>query len=102
MPEGARRFQPRPDSGPHPAERQVPVMPRQRTMNIIIFPTLIVRGAVILLIFIFIANLTIYLATQPYIHESAEDIPPAQTVLIPGAAVLGDGSLSSIFSDRVN
>ena len=77
-------------------------MPRQRTMNIIIFPTLIVRGAVILLIFIFIANLTIYLATQPYIHESAEDIPPAQTVLIPGAAVLGDGSLSPIFQDRVN
>jgi SanA protein len=51
---------------------------------------------------IFIVNLVIHLKSAPYIYKNVSDVPNAQTALIPGAAVLKDGTLSAIFQDRVN
>jgi SanA protein len=49
-----------------------------------------------------IINLTIYIASRSYIYTNATDIPNAEVVLIPGAAVFPDGALSFIFLNRVD
>ncbi|MDP2629826.1 MAG: ElyC/SanA/YdcF family protein [Candidatus Uhrbacteria bacterium] len=46
-------------------------------------------------------NALIYLASRPYIYAGTEESPEAQTVLVPGAAVSGEGELSPIFIDRL-
>ncbi len=43
-----------------------------------------------------------YAATWAYVYDEIDDIPQAQAALIPGAAVLSDGTLSPIFRDRVD
>jgi SanA protein len=62
----------------------------------------IVKGFGILIIFIFAINIIIYAKTKPYIYNDVTDVPDAQVALIPGAAILQDGALSSIFIDRAD
>ncbi|OGI65502.1 hypothetical protein A3A95_03145 [Candidatus Nomurabacteria bacterium RIFCSPLOWO2_01_FULL_39_18] len=57
-------------------------------------------GAV--LAFIFLTNVVILVSSESRIYENVKDIPEAQTVLIPGAAILPSGKLSTIFEDRVD
>jgi len=59
-------------------------------------------GAGAFLIFIFITNLVIYVGSKPYIYKNTEDVSEEQTALIPRAAILANGEISSIFKDRVN
>ncbi|MCR4274912.1 MAG: YdcF family protein [Candidatus Campbellbacteria bacterium] len=54
-----------------------------------------------LIAFIFVTNSVIYVGTKPYIYSDVTSAPDAEAALIPGAAVLGDGTLSPIFVDRV-
>lgn len=56
-----------------------------------------------LLVFLFVVmvNLGVQIFSAPYIYSEAS-APRAQTVLIPGAAVLENGELSPIFLDRVD
>lgn len=56
----------------------------------------------VVFVFIFITNLIIYVGSKAYIYKNIEDVPEAQAVLIPGAAILVNGGLSPIFKDRVN
>lgn len=55
-----------------------------------------------LLVFILIVNLIIHLGARAYIYKNLEDVPKAQTALIPGAAIFANGKISPIFKDRVN
>jgi SanA protein len=61
-----------------------------------------VIGAGFLVALIIAANLGVYFSTQTYIYDEIADAPLAQTVLIPGAAVMSGGELSPIFVDRIN
>ena len=54
------------------------------------------------ILLILAVNLLIYIQTKNYIYQSAADTPSAEAVLIPGAAIYSDGTLSSIFRDRVD
>ena len=65
-----------------------------------LFPFAVVGVALVALIVA--AHVTIYLATKSYIFDAVTEIPSAQAVLIPGAAIFEDGALSSIFLDRVD
>src|SRR3989338_6760278 len=56
----------------------------------------------LLIVFVITTNLIIYLGTQKYIYNEVENTPEASAVLIPGAAIFSDGSLSSIFLYRVD
>jgi SanA protein len=47
-------------------------------------------------------NVGIYLSADAFMYDSVEDVPEAEVVLIPGAAVLKDGTLSPIFRNRVD
>lgn len=55
-----------------------------------------------LVISVLATNTIIHFASKSYIYKNIADAPEAQTVLIPGAAILLDGSLSPIFIDRVD
>ena len=41
-------------------------------------------GVGAILVFIFITNLVIYAKSKEYIYKNVEDVPEAQTVIIPG------------------
>ena len=56
----------------------------------------------LLIVFVITTNVIIYLGTQKYIYNEVEEAPEASVVLIPGAAIFSDGSLSSVFLDRVD
>jgi SanA protein len=56
----------------------------------------------VVLFFIFLTNIFIQTRAKPYIYKNTTDVPRAEAVLIPGAAILKDGTLSSVFKDRVN
>ena len=56
----------------------------------------------LLIVFVITTNVIIYLGTQKYIYNEVENTPEASAVLIPGAAIFSDGSLSSVFLDRVD
>lgn len=62
----------------------------------------IVLGFVLVIISVLVINIGVYAVTKPYIYNSANDVPSAQVALIPGAAILADGTLSSIFRDRAD
>jgi len=55
-----------------------------------------------LLNFVLATNLGMYVGTRAYIYKDAASAPNAEAALIPGAAILADGALSSIFIDRVD
>lgn len=59
-------------------------------------------GAGLLIVFVFITTTIIYAVTKPYIHDISTDVPSAEVVLIPGAAISENGELSSIFIDRAD
>ena len=59
-------------------------------------------GFGLLIVFVLAVNLTIHKETRSYIYNDAASAPNAQVVLIPGAAILINGGLSPIFTDRVN
>jgi len=63
---------------------------------------LVVKTTLLLVLVVLIINIFIYLATKDYIYDSVLEAPNVGVVLIPGAAVLKDGTLSPIFADRVN
>jgi SanA protein len=56
----------------------------------------------IIIIFILATNLTVRGIAAPYIYENAKDASETQAAVIPGAALLPDGTLSPIFKDRVD
>lgn len=56
----------------------------------------------LLLFFILATNAVFYVATRSYIYNDLADVPHAEAALIPGAAILKDGALSSIFVDRAD
>jgi len=64
--------------------------------------TYALQGAGILAVFILVTNIGIHLVSKPYIYDDARAVPMAEVAVIPGAAILSDGSLSSIFTDRVD
>jgi len=59
-------------------------------------------GCGMILAVILVINAGIYFKTRSYIYNSVDDAPEAEAVLIPGAAIFPDGTLSSIFIDRVD
>lgn len=62
----------------------------------------IVFGFGLLLIFVLATNIIFYVETKPYIYNNVEDAPNALVAIIPGAAILKNGTPSPIFIDRVN
>ncbi|MFA6520373.1 MAG: ElyC/SanA/YdcF family protein [Candidatus Paceibacterota bacterium] len=71
-------------------------------MNFKRFITFLIYGAEILLLFIVVSNLVIYFGSKSHIYKNIDDVGEAQVALIPGAAILENGAISSIFKDRVN
>jgi SanA protein len=59
-------------------------------------------GFVLLLVFVVATNVAIYVRAKPYIYNKATEATEAEVALIPGAAILKDGTLSPIFRDRVD
>src|SRR5680860_382713 len=59
------------------------------------FSFFIVLGFGLLIIFI-------HVRTKPYIYNDSTEASQAEVALIPGAAIFPDGTLSSIFIDRVD
>ncbi len=62
----------------------------------------IVLGLGAIIVFILITNLVFYFSAKSHIYKNIKDLPKAQAVLIPGAAILKNNVLSSIFKDRVD
>lgn len=56
----------------------------------------------IIIVSIFVINLTIFVESKSYIYNKISEAPDAETAIIPGAAVLSNGSLSPILKDRVD
>jgi SanA protein len=62
----------------------------------------VIASALLLLLIIVLVNAVVRSVSVLRIHDSVEEAPEAQAVLIPGAAVMQDGTLSPIFRDRVD
>ncbi len=56
----------------------------------------------VIIIFILAINVAINALAKPYIYQTVEEAPKAEAVMIPGAPVFANGTLSSIFQDRVD
>jgi SanA protein len=59
-------------------------------------------GAVLLLVFVFLVNVLIFTTTKAYIFDDLNDLPDTEVVLVLGASVSVDGLLSPIFTDRLD
>ena len=59
-------------------------------------------GCVALTILVVATTMIINDRTKSYLYEGISDAPVAQAAVIPGAAILSNGALSSIFKDRVD
>jgi SanA protein len=66
------------------------------------FSFFIALGFDLIFFAILATNVIFYLGTRLYVYDDPLKAPVAQVALIPGAALLKDGSLSSVFKDRVN
>jgi SanA protein len=66
------------------------------------FLTFFVRSVLLLVVLIILINVVILLGSKAYIYKNVAEVKDAQVALIPGAAILKNGELSSIFKDRVN
>ncbi len=55
-----------------------------------------------ILAFVLTINTGIYLLTRLYIYDTVPMAPVAEVVLIPGAAILKDNTLSPVFRDRAD
>lgn len=62
----------------------------------------IVRVFWVLIIFILATNIIVNAETKQYIHNDVAEASSAEAVLIPGAAIFQNGTLSPVFMDRVN
>jgi SanA protein len=62
----------------------------------------IALGVGLLAALVVIINISVYAETRLYIYRDAMEAPNAEAALIPGAAILKDGTLSSIFRDRTD
>jgi SanA protein len=56
----------------------------------------------LLIAFIIVTNIVFQEGTKAYIYNDVMAAPSAEVVLIPGAAIFADGTLSSIFMDRAD
>lgn len=63
---------------------------------------LIVPTLALLIVFTIAAQTLIHFDTAGRIFDEAKDVPAAQAVIIPGAAILANRDLSPVFRDRVN
>jgi SanA protein len=61
-----------------------------------------VLGCEIGIIFVLGTNVIIDNEAKPYSYNDPAQVPNAEAVMIPGAAILANGALSSIFKDRVD
>lgn len=59
-------------------------------------------GFLSLLIFISVTNIVFYTATKQYVFNTIDNAPSAEVALIPGAALLINGTPAPIFIDRAN
>lgn len=66
------------------------------------FLSFITLGCASLAAFIFLVKVVFAAASMPYTFDTVEEAPLTQAVLIPGAAVLRNGGLSSVFQARVD
>jgi len=62
----------------------------------------IIFGVVSVLIFIFVCNITIFVASKTNIYDTVTEAPIAEVALVPGAALTQEGELSSVFRARVD
>ena len=46
-----------------------------------------IYGVGLIVVFVFVTNLVIYAKSKSYIYKNIENVPEAQTVIIPGAAL---------------
>lgn len=54
-------------------------------------------------VFMAVTNVSIYLASKPYLYDTASSTPYAEVALVPGAPVFEErGTLTPIFKDRVD
>lgn len=64
--------------------------------------TVITYGAITVISFIVFVFIIIKLESDPYIKETRQELPKAYTAIVLGAAILKNGTLSTIFKDRVD
>lgn len=57
---------------------------------------------IVVCLVVLVTNASIHFSTKGNIFNEIAEVPEAGTVLIPGAAVSGDGVLSPIFVDRID
>jgi|GEM_PF-1465468 len=82
----------------HPQNQQYPIMKmRMSYVRTIITIIIIVVGGLVVWI-----NDAQIARTGEYIHYNITDLPSAQTVMILGASVLSDGTLSRVAQDRAD
>lgn len=81
----------------------------EEDMGIILEKRHLERGAIFfalvggaMLLCIGATNAIMYVETKPYIYNNAESAPTAEVVVIPGAAVYVNHTLTSIFQNRVD
>jgi SanA protein len=59
-------------------------------------------GVASVLVFILFSNGMIHSVSEKFIYDNVSEVPIAEVALVPGAAILNDGSLSSVFIARVD
>lgn len=59
-------------------------------------------GCEVVILIILFTNVAIRFATAPYMYPNVESAPIAEAVIVPGAAVLPNGTLSPVLEDRAN
>jgi SanA protein len=67
-----------------------------------LFFKLIVLCVTFLVAVVIVANISVFVLSREYIYDNYKDVPEAPVVVVPGAAIYSDGSLSPIFMDRVD
>lgn len=68
----------------------------KRTFFIFVFACLAVSALVV------VTNTYVRLSTKSYIYDNSSDAPEASVAMIPGAAILADGTPTPIFIDRAD
>lgn len=63
---------------------------------------LLIKSVLALILFVFLTNVFVYLSSVDYIFENPEQVKSRSVVMIPGAAVFSDGTLSTFLKARVD
>ncbi len=61
-----------------------------------------VLAIVAVLIVVIVSNIGVFVLSREYIYDNYKDAAEAQVVIVPGAAIYADGTLSPIFTNRVD